>query len=101
MSCLLGFQQAYATTYYVSPSGIDTNTGTSLSLPVKTIKQALSKAWGIGDIVYVINAAMPLNAVPDDYFTVVRGNSPDIGGHEFKGLSAPRLFMAPLASDLQ
>ena len=50
---LLGLQQVYATTYYVSPSGVDTNTGTSLSTPVRTIKQALSKATTSGDIVYV------------------------------------------------
>jgi hypothetical protein len=51
---LLGLQQAYATTYYVSPTGIDTNNGISLSTPVKTIKNALSKAWASGDIVYVL-----------------------------------------------
>jgi parallel beta-helix repeat protein len=50
---LLGIQQAYATTYYVSPSGVDSNSGTSLSAPVKTIKKALSKAYTSGDIVYV------------------------------------------------
>jgi parallel beta-helix repeat protein len=49
---LLGFQQAYAATYYVSPSGLDTNNGTSLTTPVKTIKRALSKASVSGDIVY-------------------------------------------------
>lgn len=50
---LLGLQQAYATTYYVSPSGADANSGTSLSSPVKTINKALSKAQSSGDIVYV------------------------------------------------
>lgn len=51
---LLGLQQVYAATYYVSPTGIDTNNGTSLSTPVKTIKNALSKARSSGDIVYVM-----------------------------------------------
>jgi hypothetical protein len=51
---LLGLQQAYATTYYVAPAGIDTNSGKSLSTPVKTIKNALSKAWTSGDVVYVL-----------------------------------------------
>jgi hypothetical protein len=51
---LLGLQQVYATTYYVAPTGIDTNNGISLSTPVKTIKNALSKAWTSGDIVYVM-----------------------------------------------
>ena len=51
---LLGLQAAYAATYYVSPSGIDTNTGTSLSTPVKTISKAVSKATLSGDIVYVL-----------------------------------------------
>ena len=50
---LLGLQQAYAATYYVSPSGSDNNSGTSLSSPVKTINKALSKAQSSGDIVYV------------------------------------------------
>jgi hypothetical protein len=51
---LFGFQQVYAATYYVSPTGIDTNKGTSLTTPVKTIKKALSKAKLSGDIVYVM-----------------------------------------------
>jgi parallel beta-helix repeat protein len=51
---LLGLQPIYAATYYVSPSGADTNTGTSLSTPVKTIKNALSKAKTSSDIVYVM-----------------------------------------------
>ncbi|MDP1666736.1 MAG: right-handed parallel beta-helix repeat-containing protein [Methylobacter sp.] len=50
---LLGLQQAYAATYYVSPTGSDSNNGTALSSPVKTIRQALSKAQSNGDIVYV------------------------------------------------
>ncbi|MCK9620230.1 MAG: right-handed parallel beta-helix repeat-containing protein [Methylobacter sp.] len=50
---LFGLQQAYAATYYVAPAGSDTNNGTSLSAPVKTIRQALSKARSSGDIVYV------------------------------------------------
>lgn len=51
---LLGLQSAYAATYYVSPSGIDTNAGTSLLTPVKTINKALSKATLSGDVVYVL-----------------------------------------------
>ncbi|TRW91467.1 hypothetical protein EKO24_016250 [Candidatus Methylobacter oryzae] len=51
---LFGLQQAYATTYYVSTSGSDNNTGTDLSTPVRTINKALSKAWSSGDIVYVM-----------------------------------------------
>ncbi len=51
---LAGFQQAYAATYYVSPSGTDSNNGTSLSSPVKTINKALSKAKSSGDIIYVM-----------------------------------------------
>ena len=50
---LLGVHQAYAATYYVSPSGSDSNNGTALSTPVKTINKALSKARSSGDIVYV------------------------------------------------
>ncbi len=50
---LLGLQQAYAGTYYVSPSGSDTNGGTSLTAPVRTINNALRKASLSGDIVYV------------------------------------------------
>jgi hypothetical protein len=50
---LVGVHQAYAATYYVSPNGVDSNSGASLSAPVKTIKKALSKATAQGDIVYV------------------------------------------------
>lgn len=53
MQGLFGLQQAYAATYYVAPTGADTNNGTSLSTPVKTIRQALTKARSSGDIVYV------------------------------------------------
>jgi hypothetical protein len=42
------------TIYYVSPTGVDTNNGTSLSTPVKTITKALSKAQTSGDIIYVM-----------------------------------------------
>ncbi|MDD5269547.1 MAG: right-handed parallel beta-helix repeat-containing protein [Methylococcales bacterium] len=54
IQCLLVFQQAYAATYYVSPTGNDTNSGTSLSAPVQTIKNALSKAKLSGDTIYVL-----------------------------------------------
>ncbi|MGZ3745582.1 MAG: DUF1565 domain-containing protein, partial [Pseudobdellovibrionaceae bacterium] len=45
--------QASAATYYVSPSGNDSSSGTSLSSPLKTIRQALSMARANGDIIYV------------------------------------------------
>lgn len=51
---LLGLKQVYATTYYVSPTGADTNNGTTLTTPVKTITKGLSKAKISGDIVYVM-----------------------------------------------
>ncbi|MDD5268875.1 MAG: right-handed parallel beta-helix repeat-containing protein [Methylococcales bacterium] len=54
IQCLLVFQQAYAATYYVSPTGNDTNSGTSLSAPVRTIKNALSKAKLSGDTIYML-----------------------------------------------
>ena len=41
-------------TYYVSPTGVDTNNGKSRSTPVKTIKAALNKSTISGDIVYVM-----------------------------------------------
>ncbi|MDO9213996.1 MAG: right-handed parallel beta-helix repeat-containing protein, partial [Methylococcales bacterium] len=51
---LLGLQPLYAATYYVSPTGSDSNTGTSLTTPVKTINNGLNKAKASGDIVYVM-----------------------------------------------
>jgi len=51
---LLSMQQAHAATYYVSPSGSDSNKGTSLSTPLKTIKNAIDKAKTSGDIIYVL-----------------------------------------------
>jgi hypothetical protein len=50
---LFGFQQVYANTYYVSPTGANTNKGTSLTTPVKTLAQGLSLAKKSGDIIYV------------------------------------------------
>lgn len=50
----LSIQQANAATYYVSPTGADTNNGTSLSTPLKTIRGGLNKARTSGDIVYVL-----------------------------------------------
>lgn len=54
MQGLLGLHYAHAATYYVSPTGADTNDGISLATPVKTIKKALSKAQLSGDIIYVL-----------------------------------------------
>ena len=56
LSCLpilLGLQQVYAATYYVSSSGLDTNNGTATSTPLKTISAALNKAVS-SDTVYVM-----------------------------------------------
>ncbi|MGZ3797325.1 MAG: DUF5123 domain-containing protein, partial [Pseudobdellovibrionaceae bacterium] len=50
----LTLSQAKAATYYVSTSGSDSNNGTSLSTPVRTISAGLSKAQSSGDIVYVM-----------------------------------------------
>ena len=51
---LLGLQPVFAATYYVSPTGSDSNAGTSLTTPVKTISNGLTKAKASGDIVYVM-----------------------------------------------
>ncbi|MCX7107433.1 MAG: discoidin domain-containing protein [Methylococcales bacterium] len=40
--------------YYVSPSGSDNNNGTSLTSPIRTITNALSKARISGDTIYVM-----------------------------------------------
>ncbi|MEY3759052.1 MAG: hypothetical protein RIR39_543, partial [Pseudomonadota bacterium] len=48
-----------STIYYVSPTGTDTNNGTSLSTPVKTITNALNKARSSGDTVYVMTGSYP------------------------------------------
>ena len=83
---LLGIQQAYAATYYVSPSGSDNNNGTAQSSPVKTIGKALDKAWSSGDIVYVMTgtyaetveidqSGITLSAYQDDKPVIDGGNS--------------------------
>ena len=48
-----GLISTTGSTYYVSPTGIDTNNGTSISTPLKTIKTALSKAV-TGDVIYLL-----------------------------------------------
>lgn len=45
---------AGSVTYYVSPDGSNTNTGLTLTSPLKTIQSALDKAWNNGDIIYVM-----------------------------------------------
>ena len=76
-------KEGVGSTYYVSPNGIDTNTGTSLITPVQTITKALSLAINSGDIVYVTtgtyvefvwigNNGITLSAYP--------GNKPVIDG---------------------
>ncbi|MGZ3825675.1 MAG: right-handed parallel beta-helix repeat-containing protein, partial [Bdellovibrio sp.] len=50
----LPLSPAHAATYYVSPSGSDSSSGTSLSSPLRTIRQALNKAQASGDVVYVM-----------------------------------------------
>ena len=51
---MFGLQQVYAATYYVSPTGLYGNNGTSLSTPLPTISAALNKASNSGDIIYVM-----------------------------------------------
>lgn len=46
---------AGGTIYFVSPSGSDSNTGTTVSTPVKTIKKAVGMAMSSGDTIYVMN----------------------------------------------
>jgi pectin methylesterase-like acyl-CoA thioesterase len=55
MSLLIGFHQAWATTYYVSPNGNNANTGQTLSSPFKTIQAALNVAGNNGDTIYVLS----------------------------------------------
>lgn len=43
--------RGYATTYYVSPSGSDTNSGTSISTPWKTVSKVNGKSLSAGDTV--------------------------------------------------
>ncbi|MGZ5534094.1 MAG: DUF7402 domain-containing protein [Methylobacter sp.] len=80
---LLGMQQAYAATYYVSPTGSDSNNGTSLSTPVKTISKALSKAQASGDIVYVLTGTYPETLYISQSgitLSAYQGNQPVIDG---------------------
>jgi hypothetical protein len=48
---------AFATTYYVSPTGNDNNAGTSSSAPLKSINTAIAKA-GAGDTIYLIEGTL-------------------------------------------
>jgi hypothetical protein len=71
------------TTYYVSPYGADTNNGTALSTPVKTINNALSKAQSSGDIVYVMTGTyMETLRIAQSGITLsaYSGNKPVIDG---------------------
>lgn len=52
---LLAFKQTYAKTFYVSPSGSNSDTGVSPSNPLKTINNALTKASKRGDIIYLMS----------------------------------------------
>ena len=50
----VGSNQAWATTYYVSPKGKDSNSGKTLSSPFKTIKKALAATWSGSNTIYVL-----------------------------------------------
>ena len=71
------------TTYYVSPSGNDSNNGTSTSTPLKTIGAALAKAQSSGDIIYALTGTYT-EAVSIDQsgitLSAYTGNSPVIDG---------------------
>jgi hypothetical protein len=79
LSILLGIviMPVNAVTYYVSATGFETNNGTSLSTPVKTIIKGLSKAQQSGDTIYVLTgtyneaiwigrSGITLSAYPDN-----------------------------------
>jgi hypothetical protein len=54
-----------ATIYYVSPTGIDTNNGTSIASSLRTIKAALTKAVS-GDTVYLMTGTY------EEYVTITK-----------------------------
>ena len=68
---LLGIQQVYATNYYVSTSGSDTNTGT-LSTPWKTITKAADKLVA-GDTVYIRAGTYKEQVVPKNSGNATNG----------------------------
>ncbi|MGB5445870.1 MAG: right-handed parallel beta-helix repeat-containing protein [Psychromonas sp.] len=47
-------KQAASEVYYVSPDGDNSNTGLSVSEPIRTISSALNRAYESGDIIYVM-----------------------------------------------
>lgn len=81
---LLSFQ-ASASTYYVSPTGSDSNAGTAISAPLKTIGAGVSKAKA-NDTVYVLTGtytetvsidqnSIALSAYPNNTPVIDGGNS--------------------------
>ncbi|MFJ7625187.1 choice-of-anchor Q domain-containing protein [Streptomyces sp. NPDC097595] len=66
--------QAASTTYYVSPSGSDTNPGTSAGLPFKTLQKAadLTKP---GDTVSIMKGTYTESADGQDVLTIRRSGS--------------------------
>jgi len=50
---------AFSTTYYVSTSGSDANTGTTIGTPFLTLAKAVSKATIAGDTIYVRSGTYP------------------------------------------
>ncbi len=82
---LLSLKQVNAETYFVSPSGSDSDSGLSISTPFKTIRNATNKAWGKGDIIYVMTGTyiekvsiwqsdITLSAYPDN-IPIIDGQS--------------------------
>jgi len=51
LTAMAAGQAAYATTYYVSPSGSDTNAGTSTATPWKTAAKVNARVFSAGDII--------------------------------------------------
>lgn len=54
---LVGVSGAFATTYYVAPSGSDSNNGTSTNTPMLTINAAVTAASAAGDVIQVMTGS--------------------------------------------
>ncbi len=83
--CAIGTVGAEAVAYYISPSGNDSNTGTSLGVPLKTLDKAIelanAKGLGVGDTVnvFVVNV--------DGQKVIWKGNGEakaELTSHSFK-----------------
>lgn len=72
--------ETFNNVYYVSPNGLDTNTGKSLNTPVKTLAQALTLSTNTGDQIVVMPGIYNENTTITDQNVTITSSNRELSG---------------------